>query len=265
MLKKIVVSGANGKMGREVVRMIAGKDDFELVGAVDVTGVGEDINQLLSLDAPVVRISDDLAETLDQTQADAVIDFTNPTVVMDNIKVTSQKGIDIVVGATGITEVDLEKIEKMSQENGNKVIIAPNFAIGAILMMQFAQQAAKLMDNVEIIELHHDKKIDAPSGTAIKTAELISKNLSKKKGKVEEIEKITGARGGEHDDINIHSVRLPGFVAHQEVIFGGLGQTLTIRHDSINRKSFMPGVELAVRKLDEIEGVVYGLDNLIEI
>ncbi|OCL27153.1 4-hydroxy-tetrahydrodipicolinate reductase [Orenia metallireducens] len=264
-MKKIIVTGANGKMGQEVIRMISEKEDFELVGAVDVSGVGEDIHQILGIDAPAVKISDDLALTLDNTDANVLVDFTNVTVVMDNIKIAIEKEIDVVVGATGITEVDLDNIKEMNQGATNKIIIAPNFAIGAILMMQFAKQAAKFMDHVEIVELHHDRKIDAPSGTAIKTAELISENLSKDKNEIDQIEKIPGARGGEHDNIHIHSIRLPGLVAHQEVIFGGLGQTLTIRHDSINRKSFMPGVELAIRKLDEIEGVVYGLDNVIDL
>jgi 4-hydroxy-tetrahydrodipicolinate reductase len=264
-MKKIIVTGANGKMGQEVIRMISEQEDFELVGAVDVSNVGEDIHQLLGIDAPAVEISDDLALTLEKTDANVLVDFTNVTVVMDNVKVAMEKEIDVVVGATGITEVDLDRIKEMNQGATNKVIIAPNFAIGAILMMQFAKQAAKFMDHVEIIELHHDRKIDAPSGTAIKTAELIGENLSKDKNEIEQIEKVSGARGGEHDNIHIHSVRLPGLVAHQEVIFGGLGQTLTIRHDSINRKSFMPGVELAIRKLEEIEGVVYGLDNVIDL
>ncbi|MCK8816464.1 4-hydroxy-tetrahydrodipicolinate reductase [Natroniella sulfidigena] len=265
MTKKIVVAGANGKMGQEVVRMIARVDDFELVGAVDITDVGEDINQLLGLDGPTVEIKEDLAEVICDSEPDVIVDFTNPQVVMGDIKEAIEKEVDIVVGATGITEADLTKIEEWNQGIDTKVIIAPNFAIGAILMMQFSKQAAKFMNDVEIIELHHDQKIDAPSGTAIKTAELIKENLAEEqKEQVEEIEKLPGARGGEQDGINIHSLRLPGLVAHQEVILGGLGQTLKIRHDSINRESFMPGVELAIRKLDEIDGVIYGLENLIE-
>jgi 4-hydroxy-tetrahydrodipicolinate reductase len=132
-------------------------------------------------------------------------------------------------------------------------------------MMNFAQKAAKFMSDVEIIELHHDEKVDAPSGTAIQTAELISENLDTAEDQGEEIEKLTGARGGEQDGVNIHSVRLPGLVAHQEVLFGGEGQTLKLRHDSISRKSFMPGVELAIKKLDEIEGLVYGLEKVMDL
>ncbi|GAB6098834.1 4-hydroxy-tetrahydrodipicolinate reductase [Halanaerocella petrolearia] len=264
MVTEIVVSGANGRMGQAVVEMISEVDDFELVGAVDREDIGEDIHQILGLDEEPMEITEDLATTLEQVKPDVVVDFTNPQVVMEQIKTVLDHQIDLVVGTTGITEPDLAKIEGWNQKQ-NKVVIAPNFAIGAILMMNFAQKAAEFMDDVEIIELHHDNKLDAPSGTAIKTAELISQNLDKPEQKVAEVEELEGARGGEHDDINIHSVRLPGLVAHQEVIFGGEGQTLSIKHDSINRKSFMPGVELAIRKLSEIEGVVYGLDNLIDL
>ncbi|AGB40692.1 dihydrodipicolinate reductase [Halobacteroides halobius DSM 5150] len=264
MKTSIVVSGANGRMGQAVVEMISEVDDFKLVGAVDVTEVGKDIHQLLGLDEDPVKITENLAETLEEVKPDVVVEFTNPQVVMEHIQTTLEYNIDIVIGTTGITEADLTKIEEWNQDK-SKIVIAPNFAIGAILMMNFAQKAAKFMDDVEIIELHHDNKIDAPSGTAIKTAELIGKNLDKPDKEVEEIEKLEGARGGLQDKINIHSVRLPGLVAHQEVIFGGEGQTLSLKHDSINRKSFMPGVELAIKKLVDIDGVVYGLENLIDL
>ena len=262
-MKNIVVSGALGKMGQEVVKLVDRTDDFELVGAVDVAHEGEDIKEVLNLEDASAEISNDLKETLNEVQADAVVDFTTPQVVMDNIRTVCEAGVDMVVGTTGITEADLSEIEDLAVDN--KVIIAPNFAIGAILMMEFSKKAAKFLDDVEIIEQHHDGKLDAPSGTAIKTAELIQENLTEKEDEREEIEKIEGARGAEKDGINIHSVRLPGLVAHQEVLFGGEGQTLKLRHDSINRRSFMPGVALAISKLDEIDGVVYGLDNLIEL
>ncbi len=264
-MKKIIVSGARGKMGEEVVKLVNRTDNFDLVGAVDVTDIGEDINGLLGLQGAEVLIESELEKSIAANEPNVIVDFTTPGVVMENIKTAIDKEVNIIVGTTGITEADLENIKDLNQAGNSKIIIAPNFAIGAILMMQFAKKAAKFMDHVEITELHHDAKIDAPSGTAIKTAELIKTNLENKENKVEEIEKIPGARGGNLDGINIHSIRLPGLVAHQEVIFGGLGQTFKLRHDSINRESFMPGVKLAIEKLDEIEGVVYGLDNLIEI
>ena len=264
-MKKVIVSGARGKMGEEVVKLVNRTDNFDLVGAVDVTDIGEDINRLLGLQGAEVLIESELEESIESNEPDVIVDFTTPGVVMENIKTAIDKGVNIIVGTTGITEADLENIKELNQAGNSKIIIAPNFAIGAILMMQFAKKAAKFMNDVEIMELHHDGKIDAPSGTAIKTAELIKDNLENSEDKVEEIEKIPGARGGNLDGINIHSIRLPGLVAHQEVIFGGLGQTFKLRHDSINRESFMPGVKLAIEKLDEIEGLVYGLDNLIEI
>ena len=264
-MKNIVVSGALGKMGQEVVKLVDRKDDFNLVGAVDVDKNGENIQDVLNLTDENAEISNNLTKTLQKSSVDAVVDFTTPQVIMDNIRTACELGVDMVVGTTGITEADLAEVKELTAEKNNKVIIAPNFAIGAILMMEFSKKAAKFLDDVEIIEQHHDGKLDAPSGTAIKTAELIEENLAAAEDEVEEIEKLKGARGAEKGDINIHSVRLPGLVAHQEVIFGGEGQTLKLRHDSINRRSFMPGVALAIQKLDEISGVVYGLDNLIEL
>ena len=264
-MKKIVVSGALGKMGQEVVKLVDRTEEFELVGAVDVDKIGEDINEVLNLEESSAEISDNLAATLEQVEVDTVVDFTTPQIIMDNIRTVSEAGINMVVGTTGITEADLSEVEELTEQNNNNVIIAPNFAIGAILMMEFSKKAAKFLDDVEIIEQHHDAKLDAPSGTAIKTAELIEENLTAKEDSCEEIEKLAGARGAEKDGINIHSVRLPGLVAHQEVLFGGEGQTLKLRHDSINRRSFMPGVKLAINKIDGIDGLVYGLDNLIEL
>lgn len=264
IVKRIVVVGANGNMGRTVVKMIAQKQDFELVGAVDVTRVGEDIHQILGLDAPTIRIDKDLSSLLEAVKPDLAIDFTTPEVVADNIQIVVEQDIDMIVGTTGISEEELIEIRKLTQGK-NSIIMAPNFAIGAVLMMQFAKKAVKFMKDVEIIELHHNRKAESPSGTAVKTAELIGEILSEDKDDVEELEKITGVRGGEMNGVNIHSVRLPGFVSHQEVIFGGLGQTLTIRFDSISRESFMPGLELAINRIDEIEGVVYGVENLIDI
>ncbi|MBM7623459.1 4-hydroxy-tetrahydrodipicolinate reductase [Sporohalobacter salinus] len=264
MTKRVIVNGARGKMGQEVVKLLERADGLKLVSAVDEVDVGEDIHELLGISASTIEIKSDLAKAISETNPDAIVDFTTPQVVMENIKTGIENGVDMVVGTTGITEVDINKIENWTDKNETRVIIAPNFAIGAILMMKFSQMAAKYLDQAEIIELHHDQKLDAPSGTAIKTAELINKIQEDKEKEVEEIEKLRGARGGEEGNINIHSVRLSGLVAHQEVLFGGVGQTLKIRHDSINRRSFMPGVKLALEKLNEVDNVVYGLENLME-
>lgn len=170
-----------------------------------------------------------------------------------------------VVGTTGFSEADLKELQQLTEEKGIGCIIAPNFAVGAVLMMKFAKMAANYFPDVEIIELHHDKKLDAPSGTGLKTAEMIAEvRESKKQGHPEEKELIEGARGADYDGIRLHSVRLPGMIAHQEVLFGMDGQTLTIRHDSYNRASFMSGVKLSVEQVMHIDQLVYGLENIID-
>ncbi len=261
---RVVICGAAGNMGREVVRAVNAEEDIQLVGTVDTYEVGTDIGTLCALGELGVKVNSDLEKTLKESQAEVMIDFTSPFVVMNNIEIALSCGADLVVGTTGITSVDLQNIKKAAAEKGIKAIIAPNFALGAVLMMKFSSMAAKYFKDVEVIELHHDNKIDAPSGTALKTVQMIAEERGfQAPEKLDEIEKVPNVRGGELEGINMHSVRLPGLVAHQQVIFGGLGQTLTIKHDSINRTSFMPGVIMALRKLEEIEGVVYGLENII--
>ena len=224
---KVLVNGAKGKMGSETVKALLKEADLELVGQTD--------------------LGDDLAKSIQKTKAEVVIDFTQPSSVMGNIKTILQNKAHAVVGTTGLTSDNLAEIEKLCSKNKVNCVVAPNFAIGAVLMMKFAKEAAHYMPQVEIIELHHDKKVDAPSGTALKTAEMI----------------MAEREGVRMKKVPIHSVRLQGLVAHQEVIFGGLGQTLKIRHDSISRESFMPGVVMAVRKAKKIKGLVYGLENLL--
>lgn len=265
MNRRILVNGACGRMGSEVVKTIVNDTEDILVGACDFNNAGEDITKVVGLERSEIIIKDNFQQTIKETNPDIIIDFTTPRVVMENIKVGLQAGINMIVGTTGITEVDIKKIDQMSRENNTNILIVPNFAIGAVLMMRFAQEAARYLNDVEIIELHHDQKLDAPSGTAIKTAELINDSrISKENNDLEEIEKISGARGGDCNGIKIHSVRLPGLVAHQEVIFGTEGQSLAIRHDSYNRKSFMPGVRLALKNIDKIDGLVYGLEKIMD-
>lgn len=265
MAKKIVVNGACGRMGREVVKTVVKESDDILVGVCDHSNIGQNIMEILALDHEPMLIKKDLYEIIKETHPDVIIDFTTPSVVMENIRTGLENSVSMIVGTTGITDVDLKSIEEMCEENRVNALIVPNFAIGAILMMRFAAEAAKYLNDVEIIELHHDQKVDSPSGTAIKTADLINKNRKVVKEKnIDEIEKILGARGADADGIKIHSVRLPGLVAHQEVIFGAEGQSLLIKHDSYNRKSFMPGVRLALKKINEISGLVYGLEKLLD-
>ena len=233
-------------MGSHVVATVKAEKDFELVGATD--------------------LGDNLGEAIHSSKAEVVVDFTVPDSASENCKTILNSGACPVIGTTGFKPEEINQFVNLSVSLGKGGIIAPNFAIGAILLMKFASDAARFMPDVEIIELHHDKKVDAPSGTAIKTAEWIQESRGDhQSGPAEETETISGARGGRLHNIPIHSVRLPGFVAHQEVIFGGLGQHLTIRHDSISRESFMPGVALAIRKVGELDRIVYGLENIMDI
>jgi len=255
----VVVVGACGRMGRETCKAVSAAEDMSLVGACDVTLVGRGLAEAIGGDVADVQVRNDLDALIKDCAPDVVVDFSTPAAVLGNIRTAVGRGVNIVVGATGLTPADVRSEEQLARESRLGIIIAPNFAIGAVLMMKFAAEAAKHMPAVEIVELHHDKKLDAPSGTAIITAEMIAEA----RGDVQSPSDQPAARGVEHKGVRIHSVRLPGLVAHQEVILGGLGQTLTIRHDSLDRTSFMPGVLLAVRKVREIKGLVYGLDKIL--
>ncbi len=263
---KVAVCGAAGKMGREVVKTIVSAEDTELCAAIDIQHEGQDVGILLGSREPLgIVVNSNLEEALATSGADVMVDFTRPSDVAINVKKALRAGVRPVVGTTGMSKEELEEIREIAGKMRLGCVIAPNFAIGALLMIKFAAEAAKYFPNVEIIEKHHDQKLDAPSGTAIKTAEAILEQRGDfQQGLPIEEEKVECARGGKMPGgLRIHSVRLPGFVAHQEVIFGGAGQTLTIRHDSISRESFMPGVLTAVRAVMRLEGVVYGLENLI--
>lgn len=261
---RVVAIGAGGKMGREVVKAVHTAPDMELVGGVDVGCPGTDVGTLAGLGELGMPVFATLDEAIDVAKPTAVVDFTQPSSVLANVTTAVDRGVCAVVGTTGLSNSEWAGIDRLAKERGVGVIHTPNFAIGAILMMRFAQEAARLFDQVEIIELHHDQKHDAPSGTALYTAELIRAVKQEAPAKAfEEVELVKGARGGDADGVHIHSVRLPGFVAHQEVILGLPGQTLTIRHDSLNRESFMPGVLTALRRIHEIKGVLIGLERLL--
>jgi len=264
MSARVIVTGAYGKMGREVLKAVHHDPDLSLVGAVDVKS-GDDVGELIGVGKLGIAVNSDLEKVILATKANVLIDFTRPETVMGNMRTAITNGVYPVVGTTGFSEGDLEEIRSLCKKHDLGAMIAPNFAMGAILMMKMAVEAAKYLPHVEIIEFHHDQKLDAPSGTALRTAELIkSVRDGRKQGHPDEFEKITGARGGDCDGMRIHSVRLPGYVAHQEVIFGGLGQTLVIRHDSISRESFMPGVVLAAKKAPMLKGLTFGLENLLD-
>lgn len=262
---KVAVAGASGRMGREVVKMVLGDPELRLAAAVDNTSGSIDAGELVGMGACGVLLSNDLDQALAETKPDVLVDFTTPKSAVSNTKTAIQHGVRPVIGTTGFTPADIEALDKLCKEAGIGGLIAPNFSIGAILMMKFAAQAAKYMPHVEIIEYHGDQKLDAPSGTSIKTAELIAANRQElRQGNPDEEETIEGSRGGYYNGFRIHSVRLPGVFAQQEVIFGGHGQTLKIRHDSYERAGYMPGVNIAVKKVMTYEGLVYGFEHFID-
>lgn len=262
---KVAVSGAGGRMGREVVKMVLGDEELQLVAAIDPGAEGMDAGRLVGAEPCGVIVTDDLASALLESGADVMVDFTVPQAAVQNTKIAIESGVRPVVGTTGFTRDEIDMLDKLAKERGIGGIIAPNFSIGAILMMKFAAQAAKYFPHVEIIEYHGDQKLDAPSGTAVKTAEWISEVREEfRQGNPNEEEKIEGARGGLYDGFRIHSVRLPGIFAQQEVIFGAFGQTLKIRHDSYDRAGYMPGVKTAVKKVMELKGIVYGFEQFID-
>ena len=252
---KVLVNGALGRMGRTVCGAVKADSELELVGAVDV----------IAGEVEGLQVETDLDAALKKFSPEVMVDFTRPNVVFQNVMTALANKVSPVVGTTGLSDEAKEKIRARAEENQTPAFIAPNFALGAVLMMLTAQRIAKYMPDVEIIELHHDKKLDAPSGTAELTAKMIAEvRPSHRQGHPDEVERLAHARGADFDGIKIHSVRLPGYVAHQEVIFGGLGQTLTIRHDSTGRDSFMPGVVLACKKVRKLKGLTVGLDKILD-
>ena len=242
---KVAVLGSRGRMGSEVVKAVTEAKDLELVAELDLG---------------------DSLDTLVTTGAQVVVDFTTPDSVMANLEFVISKNIHAVIGTTGFDDARIAKIKSLLSTSKSGVLIAPNFAIGAVLMMEFATKAAKYFESAEIIELHHPNKVDAPSGTAARTAELMSaarKEAGLSAGPDATTTSLDGARGATLGQIPVHSVRLRGLVAHQEVLLGGIGETLTIRHDSIDRVGFMPGVLLGVRQVVNHPGLTFGLENFM--
>lgn len=262
---RIVLAGPRGRMGKEAVLLIEETEHFELVAAVDRINEGKYISDIEGMPNVQARIYTDIEKCFQDVKADVLVDLTTPEIGRVHTKTALTYGVRPVVGTTGFSEEDLKELKQLAEEKELGCIIAPNFAIGAILMMKFSQMAAKYFDDVEIIEMHHDQKLDAPSGTAVKTAEMISAvREAKKQGHLNEKETIAGARGADYDGMRIHSVRLPGLIAHQQVLLGSDGQTLSIRHDSYNRSSFMSGVKVAVETVINLNTFVYGLENILE-
>ncbi|MCZ8520506.1 MULTISPECIES: 4-hydroxy-tetrahydrodipicolinate reductase [Paenibacillus] len=261
----VAVAGASGRMGREVVKMVLGDPALKLAAAVARSVEGQDAGKLVGLEACGVEVKGSLEQALAESKPDVLVDFTTPHSVVRNTRLAIEYGVRPVMGTTGFTPEDIAELDKLCRDKGIGGLIAPNFSIGAILMMKFAAEAAKHMPHLEIIEYHGDQKLDAPSGTAIKTAELISEARQElRQGNPDEKETIEGSRGGYYNGFRIHSVRLPGVFAQQEVVFGAFGQTLKIRHDSYDRAGYMPGVNTAVKKVMTHTGLVYGFEHYMD-
>lgn len=243
MTIRILVNGAQGKMGTATVKAVAEDSELELVGQ---TGH-----------------QDNLAAEINRTKAQVVIDFTNANEVWKNTVTIIDAGAHPVIGTSGLLPEQIKELQARCAQRQLGGIIAPNFSLGAVLMMKYAQEIVKYFPQVEIIEMHHDGKLDSPSGTAMRTAEMLAtaRQTAPPSKKIREI--VPGARGAHYQDIPVHAIRLPGLVAHQQVIFGGVGETLTLKHDSIDRVSFMPGVCFASKKVMHLKELVYGLENIL--
>ena len=258
---RVVVQGALGRIGQEVIKALCQEPETEVVGTVELN-VSQD-----SLPLPdgsgSVPFSSDLDNILTRQQPDVLVDFTIATATMPAVRIATEKGVNLVIGTTGLTADDLSEIGRLAEAHKVGAMVAPNFALGAVLMMHLAKIAGKYLDYAEIIELHHHLKADAPSGTALSTARTMAQARGKPFQQPPEPKKASNSRGELVDGVTIHAVRLPGLLAHQEVILGTAGQTLRIRHDTISRECFMPGVILATKEVVKRQGLIYGLDALL--
>ncbi len=267
----VVVNGAAGKMGLEVIKAVAQAQDMVLVGAIDRNPhlQGEDIGELAGCGELEIPVINDLQATLAMASQEkhpaVMVDFTHPDGVYENVRSAIAYGVRPVVGTTGLSEQQMRELTEFADKASTGCLIIPNFSIGVVLMQQAAIQAAKYFENVEIIELHHNQKADAPSGTAVQTAQLLGElGQTFNKPLVSETEQMAGARGAQaQENIRIHSVRLPGFIAHQEILFGAAGQIYTLRHDAMDRACYMPGVLLAIRQILALKSLIYGLEKIL--
>ena len=266
----VVVNGACGKMGREVIKAVTAAEDMTLVGAISRTPAlqGQDVGEIAGCGPVEVPVTSDLEATLVMAQSEGLavmVDFTHPDTVYDSVRAAIAYGVRPVVGTTGLSQQQIRDLAEFAEKASIGCLIIPNFSIGIVLLQQAALQAAQYFEHVEIIELHHNQKADAPSGTAIQTAQMLSElNKTYNPTLVKETEKLVNARGScTPDGVRIHSVRLPGLIAHQEVIFGAPGQIYTLRHDTSDRACYMPGVLLAIRRVIPLKSLIYGLDKML--
>ncbi|MDR7556361.1 MAG: 4-hydroxy-tetrahydrodipicolinate reductase [Armatimonadota bacterium] len=263
---RVAVSGAAGRMGRASVRAILREPDLQLVAALGrQQAVGRDAGEVAGAGTAGVPIVADL-DAVWAAAPEVLVVFAPGAPAAVHAREALARGVRPVVGSTGVGAAELEALGALAAARKTGAVVAPNFALGAVLLMEFARIASRFFPHVEIVELHHDRKRDAPSGTALKTARLIAEvRTAAPAPAVAEEELVRGARGGVADGVRVHSVRLPGLNAHQEVLFGGPGQVLTLRHDSLSEESFMPGLLLAIRRVRALEGLVYGLEHLLDL
>ena len=271
----VLVSGALGRMGREVIQAVTNSNDCHLVGAIDISqgDNGKNLSELIGIKNSDVFLSNDLEGSLctisqsyrDERVKPVLVDFTHPKSVYENTRAAIAYGVCPVVGTTGLEPSQINDLSTFSQKASVGCAIIPNFSVGMVLLQQAASVAARFYDNIELIEMHHNQKADAPSGTCIKTAEMIEEYPKEfNKSIIKESESLKGVRGGRRESgINIHSIRLPGLLAHQVVLMGSPGETYTIQHDTIDRKAYMPGVLEAIRKIGNYNSLIYGLEKLI--
>jgi len=258
---KMVVQGALGRMGREVINALCNEPGMQLVGTLELQATKDYLD--LPNDSGKVPFSSDTGYILTKCHPDVLVDFSIAQATMPAVRIATEQGVNLVIGTTGLTPDDIDEIERLAKAHQVGVVVAPNFALGAVLMVHLAKIAGKYLDYAEIIELHHHQKVDAPSGTAISTAKAMAQARGKPFSRPPESKESSKSRGDQVEGIAIHSVRLPGLMAHQEVILGAAGQTLSLRHDTINRECFMPGVILAIKEVVKRQGLVYGLDALL--
>jgi 4-hydroxy-tetrahydrodipicolinate reductase len=261
---RVVINGALGRMGQEITKAVVGELGLRAVGAVEK----EVTQQYLPLTeaSELIPLSSDLESLLKNCDADVVVDFTNAEVSVAAARIATRQKVNMVIGTTGLSQENLAEIEDLCRRHKVGVVVAPNFSVGAALLIRLSKLASGFFDHAEIIEMHHDKKSDAPSGTAIATARAMSQAHGKPFTHPEVAhEVLSNARGGEMDGIAIHSLRLPGFMAGQEVVFSGAGETLSLRHNAISRECYLPGVVLAIKEVMKHKGLTYGLDALLKI
>ena len=261
-LIRVVVHGASGRMGQEVVNTLCHEPNMQIVGAADIKAA-EDYLPLPN-GSGSIPFSSNLDYILNSCQPDVLVDFTTAQATMPAVRLTTEKGVNLVIGTTGLSTDDINEIDRLAEAHQVGVVIAPNFALGAVLMIHLAKVAAKYFDFADIIELHHHLKTDSPSGTSLATARAMAQAKGKPFSSPQQ-GKTSDSRGEQVEGITIHSVRLPGLMAHQEVILGGPGQTLSIRHDTISRECYMSGVMLAIREVVKHKGLMYGLDTLLSL